>query len=224
MITLTGSDLSIDEVVAVARRGEKVAPLDAPVRDRMSQSNEWIEATVARGDRAIYGVNTGFGPLATERVEPEEAGRLSRNLILNCCAGVGPPLAEDVVRAMMVVRANTLARLNVCDQMSTPRAQAALEEFRGAFGRPAQATLLYHYARLIELVYACERTIELLNWDGITDTDVRAKVIPGAGRGVGVVEAPRGTLIHHYETDERGILTKVNLIVATIGNVQIDCV
>ena len=112
MITLTGSDLSIDEVVAVARRGEKVAPLDAPVRERMNRSNQWIEDTVAAGDRPIYGVNTGFGPLATERVRPEDAARLSRNLILNCCAGVGPPLAEDVVRAMMVVRANTLARGN----------------------------------------------------------------------------------------------------------------
>ena len=81
-----------------------------------------------------------------------------------------------------IYRANTLARINVCDQMSTPKAQEALEEFRSAFGRPAQATLLYHYARLIELVYACERTIELLNWEGITDTDVRAKVEPKAGQ------------------------------------------
>ena len=112
MITLTGNDLSIDEVVAVARGGEKVAPLDVPVREGMQRSNQWIEDVVAAGDRAIYGVNTGFGPLATERVAPEEAGRLSRNLILNCCAGVGPPLAEDIVRAMMVVRANTLARGN----------------------------------------------------------------------------------------------------------------
>ncbi|MCL7971948.1 MAG: histidine ammonia-lyase [marine benthic group bacterium] len=112
MISVTGSDLSIEEVVAVARRGEKVAPLDAPVRERMSRSCEWIEKAVAAGDRAIYGVNTGFGPLASTRIRPEEAARLSRNLILNCCAGVGPPLAEDVVRAMMVIRANTLARGN----------------------------------------------------------------------------------------------------------------
>jgi len=112
MIALTGSDLTIDEVVAVARRGEKVAPLDAPVRDRMQASSDWIESVVAAGERTIYGVNTGFGPLASERVAPEQAGRLSRNLILNCCAGVGPPLGEDVVRAMMVVRANTLARGN----------------------------------------------------------------------------------------------------------------
>lgn len=112
MITLTGSDLSIEEVVAVARGCEKVAPLDAPVRERMSRSNAWIEDVVAAGDRPIYGVNTGFGPLATERVRPDQAGRLSRNLILNCCAGVGSPLGEDVVRAMMVIRANTLARGN----------------------------------------------------------------------------------------------------------------
>jgi histidine ammonia-lyase len=112
MITLTGNDLSMDEVAAVARQGEKVAPLDAPVRERMNRSWEWIEAAVAAGDRTIYGVNTGFGPLASQRVRPEDAGRLSRNLILNCCAGVGPPLAEEVVRAMMVIRANTLARGN----------------------------------------------------------------------------------------------------------------
>jgi len=112
MITLTGNDLTIDEVVAVARRGEKVAPLDLPVRERMSRSNQWIEAAVAAGDRPIYGVNTGFGPLATERVRPDQASRLSRNLILNCCAGVGQPLGEDVVRGMMIVRANTLARGN----------------------------------------------------------------------------------------------------------------
>ena len=118
-----------------------------------------------------------------------------------------------------IYRANTLARINVCDQMSTPRAQEALEEFRNSFGRPAQATLLYHYARLIELVYACERTIELLNWEGITDTNVRAKVKPQAGRGVGVVEAPRGTLIHDYTTDDKGCIKDANLIVGTTHNI-----
>ena len=118
-----------------------------------------------------------------------------------------------------IYRANTLARINVCDQMSTPRAQEALEEFRNDFSRPAQATLLYHYARLIELVYACERTIELLNWEGITDTNVRAKVKPKAGRGVGVVEAPRGTLIHDYTTDDNGCIKDANLIVGTTHNI-----
>jgi histidine ammonia-lyase len=112
MISLTGRDLTIHEVVAVARHGEKVAPLDAPVRERMEASLRWVEEAVANGEDTIYGVNTGFGPLATERVRPEDAARLSRNVILNCCAGVGPPLAADVVRAMLVIRANTLARGN----------------------------------------------------------------------------------------------------------------
>jgi histidine ammonia-lyase len=99
-------------VIAGARDGEKVAPLDTSVRERMERTAHWIEETVAAGDRPIYGVNTGFGPLAGQRVAPGEASRLSRNLILNCCAGVGPPLPETVVRAMMLIRANTLARGN----------------------------------------------------------------------------------------------------------------
>ena len=118
-----------------------------------------------------------------------------------------------------IYRSNTLARINVCDKISTPRANAALEQFRSQFGRPAQQTLLYHYARLIELIYACERTMEILQWEGITDTDIRAKVEPKAGRGVGIVEAPRGTLIHDYTTDDNGCITKANLIVGTTHNI-----
>ena len=117
-----------------------------------------------------------------------------------------------------IYRVNTLARINVADRMATPKAQAELEEFRSLFGRPAQATLLYHYARLIEEIYACERAIEILGDPVITDPDVRAKVEPGAGRGVGCVEAPRGTLIHDYSTDENGLITRANLIVGTTHN------
>jgi F420-non-reducing hydrogenase large subunit len=117
-----------------------------------------------------------------------------------------------------IYRANTLARINVADKMATPRAQAELEEFRALFGRPAQATLLYHYARLIEEVYACEHAIELLEDPEITNPDVRAAVEPKAGRGVGCVEAPRGTLIHDYSTDDNGLITRANLIVGTTHN------
>lgn len=118
-----------------------------------------------------------------------------------------------------IYRVNTLARLNVCDHIATPRAQAALEAFREQFGRPAQGTLLYHWARLIELLYACERTIELLADPQIIEPVVRHPATPQAGRGIGHVEAPRGTLIHDYSTDDNGCITKANLIVGTTHNI-----
>jgi F420-non-reducing hydrogenase large subunit len=117
-----------------------------------------------------------------------------------------------------IYRTNCLARVNVADKMATPLAQAELEEFRAAFGRPAHYTLLYHYARLIELLQCAEQAVELLNDPEITDPNVRAQVEPKAGRGVGCVEAPRGTLIHDYTTDEEGMVANLNLIVGTTHN------
>lgn len=124
----------------------------------------------------------------------------------------------DLDNSSGIYRTNTLARINVCDKMSTPLAQAELEEFRENFGRPAQQTLLYNYARLIELVYNAEHVVELLNDPEITGKETRVPVTPRAARGVGCVEAPRGTLIHDYETDENGLITNVNLIVGTTHN------
>ncbi len=117
-----------------------------------------------------------------------------------------------------IYRSNCLARINVCEQISTPLAQTELEEFRKTFGRPAQHTLLYHWARLIELVYACEKTLELLSDPAICGRETRFDVTPKAGRGVGHVEAPRGTLIHDYTTDENGLIEKANMIVGTTHN------
>ncbi len=125
----------------------------------------------------------------------------------------------DLKQPKGIYRVNTLARLNVCDKINTPYAQAELEEFRAKFGRPAQSTMLYHWARLIELVYACERVIELLEDETITDHHVRNEVTPQAGRGIGCVEAPRGTLIHDYSTDDNGCISRANLIVGTTHNV-----
>jgi F420-non-reducing hydrogenase large subunit len=124
----------------------------------------------------------------------------------------------DLEKPGGIYRVNTLARINVCDRIETPLAQAELEEFRQKFGRPAQLTLLYHWARLIELLYNAENAIRLLADPEITSTETRVKVTPRAARGVGCVEAPRGTLIHDYETDADGVVTNVNLIVATTHN------
>ena len=130
--------------------------------------------------------------------------------------GDGP--AMDLDNPVGVYRTNCLARINVCDKMATPLAQAELEEFRAEFGRPTHLTLLYHYARLIELVQCAEQMVELLEDPEITSSEVRKKIEPRSGRGVGCVEAPRGTLIHDYQSDDEGLITQANLIVGTTHN------
>ncbi len=130
----------------------------------------------------------------------------------------GEGFSMDSTNPKGIYRVNSLARINVIDKISTPLAQKEFEEFRATFGRPAQLTLLYHWARLIELLYNAEHTIELLKDPDITSTETRTAVTPRAARGIGCVEAPRGTLIHDYETDEKGMVTNVNLIVATTQN------
>jgi F420-non-reducing hydrogenase large subunit len=118
-----------------------------------------------------------------------------------------------------VYRVGPLAMLNVCDAMETPIAEEYRKEFFDIFGTPANQSLAYNHARLIELVEACEKAKILLEDSDITSDDIKADVEPKAGNGVGVVYAPRGVLIHNYETDDNGIVVKANMIVATTHNV-----
>jgi F420-non-reducing hydrogenase large subunit len=118
-----------------------------------------------------------------------------------------------------VYQATPLSRLNASDGMATPRAQEAYEEMYNALGgKPVHHTLATHWARLVELLYAAERLCELCGDPEITDPRVRAIPTEKPTEGVGIVEAPRGTLTHHYVTDERGIVTQANLIVGTTNN------
>ena len=130
----------------------------------------------------------------------------------------GDGFSMDIDNPKGIFRVNSLARINVADKISTPLAQKEFEEFRAKFGRPVQLTLLYHWARLIELLYNAEHVVDLLNDPEITSRETRNSVTPRAARGVGCVEAPRGTLIHDYETDEKGMVINLNLIVATTNN------
>lgn len=109
MIELTGDALTIEKLALVAREGIAVAPFSKEVQARMQRSHEWVDRAIHDSGRLIYGVNTGFGSLATKKIQPHQARKLSRNLILTCACGVGPPLKKDLVRAMMVIRANMLA-------------------------------------------------------------------------------------------------------------------
>ena len=118
-----------------------------------------------------------------------------------------------------VYQATPLSRLNAADGMATPQAQAAYEEFYSTMGgKPVHGTLATHWARLIELLYAAERLVELATDPEITDPHVRTVPTATPTEGVGIVEAPRGTLTHHFITDERGIVQKANLIVGTTNN------
>jgi len=112
-----------------------------------------------------------------------------------------------------------LARLNAADGMATPLAQEAYEELYSALGgKPVHHTLANHWARVVELLYAAERLKELADDPELIDPNVRTLPTATPREGVGVVEAPRGTLYHHYVTDARGIIEQANLIVATQNN------
>jgi len=115
--------------------------------------------------------------------------------------------------------ATPLSRLNAADGMATPLAQEEYDKFYKTLGgKPVHQRLATHWARLIELLYAAERWVELASDPEITSDDFHTIPTEVPTEGVGIVEAPRGTLTHHYITDERGVLTKVNLIVGTTNN------
>ncbi len=116
-------------------------------------------------------------------------------------------------------RVGPLGRLNAAEKLSTPLAQKEFELFRRLRkGKVVEGSLYYHYARLIENLYAIEHARQLLEDPDILSTEIRANATPANREGVGVIEAPRGTLWHHYWVDESGRLEKVNLIVATGNN------
>ncbi len=123
-------------------------------------------------------------------------------------------------------RVGPLARLNVAESISTPLAQAGYERMVHYFGKkPVHHTMAYHWARLIEVLYAAERTAELANNPMILDSEIRRLPAPltAARSGTGACEAPRGTLFHAYQADTRAIISKLNLVVATQHNAAAIC-
>jgi F420-non-reducing hydrogenase large subunit len=125
-----------------------------------------------------------------------------------------------------VYKASPLSRLNASDGMATPLAQAEYERFYETITKDksgktmVHATLATHWARVVELVYACEATLAMAKDDEITSDKIHnpPKKETFVGEGVGIVEAPRGTLTHHYKTDKNGFVTEANLIVGTTNN------
>jgi len=123
-----------------------------------------------------------------------------------------------------VYHATPLSRLNAADGMSTPLAQKHYERmYETLGGKPVHNTLAMHWARLIELLYAAEHCLELAMDPEITGKELKTPVGKPVGEGVGIVEAQRGTLTHHYWTDDKGIVTKTNIIVGTTNNNAAIC-
>ena len=123
-----------------------------------------------------------------------------------------------------VYQATPLSRLNASDGMATPIAQQEYEFMYSTLGgKPVHATLAMHWARLVELIYSAEHCLELAQDPDIIGKELRAPLGKIVGEGVGIVEAQRGTLTHHYWTDEKGMVTKVNLIVGTTNNHAAIC-
>jgi NAD-reducing hydrogenase large subunit len=123
---------------------------------------------------------------------------------------------DDIMTGMY--RVGPLARLNICERMGTPGGDAALDEYRRRAGDIAQSSFFFHHARLIEVLTCVELIEELLRDPAITDTRVRAQGAVNATRGVGSSEAPRGTLFHDYTVDAQGLVTDVNMLIATGQN------
>jgi NAD-reducing hydrogenase large subunit len=117
-----------------------------------------------------------------------------------------------------IYRVGPLARLNAADRCGTPDADAELAEFRERYGEVVDSSFHYHYARLIEIIHCLERLEILLASPDILNRHVRARAEVNAGEGIGVAEAPRGILIHHYKVDEKGAIQWANLIIATGHN------
>jgi NAD-reducing hydrogenase large subunit len=117
-----------------------------------------------------------------------------------------------------IYRVGPAARLNIARQCGTPLADEALNEFRRNYGDVSLSSFHNHYARLIEIIFAIERMEQILHDPCILDTDVRAEARANEAEAVGIIEAPRGTLIHHYRVDDNGMMTSASLIVATGHN------
>ncbi len=175
----------------------------------------------ARGRLQLYDGIVRFRSATGELVTDLEKPRKYRDLIGEVSLPttyLKAPYFRPLGYPQGIYRVGPLARLNVADALGTPEADAELDEYRQRFGRTVQSAFLFHYARLIEALYALERMGELLEDPEILDAHIRATAGVNAMEGVGIAEAPRGILIHHYKVDEKGAMKWANLIIATGHN------
>lgn len=156
------------------------------------------------------------GRIAEEFAPGEYAAHIGERTMSHSYARAPYLLADGLDEG--TYRVGPLARINMAESMPGPQSGELLEAFRAELGRPVHSVLAYHWARMIELVASYERMEQILADERVVSQDVRVKVDRGPGVGIAAIEAPRGTLIHHYEADDVGRVTRANLIVATTHN------
>lgn len=184
---------------------------------RLNFYDGWVRVVDLDGKELLYYAPKDYQEHITERVEPWTYAKFPYLSRIGWKGLVDGPDSG-------VYRATPLGRLNACLGMATPLAQQAYEEFYDYLGgKPVHATLATHWARLVEMLYVAERVTELVRDEAITDPNIRTLPTSVVGEGVGTVEAPRGTLTHHYITDQNGIVQKVNMIVGTTNNHAAIC-
>jgi F420-non-reducing hydrogenase large subunit len=189
-----------------------------PVLLEKLNAESWYLGTVRDGRHNVYD-----GELramdASGAIKPAFSSSAYREIMVE--RAVQNSYAKEVFLhidgAEQMYRVGPLARLNVADGMETPIAQKEFEVFRKNFARPCHNAVLQLYAKLIELVYCCEKAREIIN-DPALRGETRVPADFRGGHGIAHIEAPRGTLIHDYEIDERGIVTAANMIIATQQN------
>jgi NAD-reducing hydrogenase large subunit len=173
------------------------------------------------GSLQLYDGNMRFvdaaGAIVADQVKPDDYATYIGEAALTD-SYLKAPFYKPLGLADGMYRVGPLARLNVADRCATPEADTELAEYRQRLGRIVQSGFHYHYARLIETMYALERMQQLLEDPAILGTKVRAHAGVNNLEGIGVIEAPRGTLIHHYKVNDDGAMTWANLIVATGHN------
>jgi len=189
-----------------------------PVLLEKLNSESWYLGTVRDGRVNVY--DGQLRAIDTKgEIKPEFLTSSYREMMTE--RAVHNSFAKEVYLNMdgaeQMYRVGPLARLNVADGMETPHAHKEFEEFRKNFARPCHNTVLQLYAKLIELVYSCEKARQIIN-DPALRGETRVPADFRGGHGIAHIEAPRGTLIHDYEIDERGIVTAANMIIATQQN------
>ncbi len=160
---------------------------------------------------------TSTGEVIAERLDPLQYQAFIEEQVENWTY-LKSPFYKPLGRQEGMYRVGPLARLLVSERCGTPEADREREEFFATYGEARTSSFFYHYARLIEILYASERMQMLLNEPDILSPRVRAHAEPNQLEGIGVAEAPRGTLIHHYTIDEDGLIRSANLIIATGHN------